>query len=227
MPLTDGIGPLLVVPLVAVIALGTPAVTLSGAIAGIATGAAIAVGAGWSGLAMLAVLLGVGTLASSRSSRRRDAFQVFCNGGVAALAALAAGLGAAWGMAAMAGALAASLSDTVAGELGARWGGPPRALLLGPSLPKGADGGMSWTGTALGAVAALLVPAAGLASGAILDLWMVAAAGLAGNLLDSLMGLVLQPRLGKRGNDWTNLFASLSGAALAAAGQVGGALGQS
>ncbi|MHC4223921.1 MAG: DUF92 domain-containing protein [Planctomycetota bacterium] len=214
------------VPLIAAVALVSRAVTLSGAIAGIVTGAAIAFGAGWSGLAMLAVLLGVGTLASARSSRRRDAFQVFCNGGVAALAALAAGFGAAWGMAAMAGALAAALSDTVAGELGARWGGAPRALLLGPSLPKGADGGMSWTGTALGAVSALLVPAAGLACGATLDLWTIAAAGLAGNLLDSLVGLGLQPRLGKRGNDWTNLFASSAGAALAAAGQVACALGQ-
>jgi uncharacterized membrane protein len=181
-------------------------------------GGLIAAGAGWAGLAMLGTLLLLGTLVSSRARRGRDALQVLCNGGVAAVAALVAGLGHPWGWVAAAGALGAALSDTVSGELGRRWGGRPRALLLGRTLEAGADGGMSWTGTALGILAAPLVPAAGLVAGAPFAPAQgvaITAAALAGNVLDSVLGLTLQPALGPRGNDWTNLLATLAGAALA------------
>ena len=43
----------------------------------------------------------------------------------------------------------------------------------------------------------------------------VAVAGFLGNLADSALGLWLQPRLGRLGNDWTNLLATASGAAAA------------
>jgi uncharacterized membrane protein len=214
----DGLIPLLVVPVIALTALRARAVSSGGALAGGLVGGLIAAGTGWPGLAMLATLLLLGTLVSSRSRRGRDALQVLCNGGAASVAALAAGLGHPWGWAAAAGGLSAALSDTVSGELGRRWGGRPRALLLGRALRVGADGGMSWAGTGLGAAAALMVPAVGQIAGApfgIAQGLSIGAAGLVGNLLDSVLGLTLQPRLGTRGNDWTNLIATLGGAGLA------------
>ena len=162
------------------------AVTLSGAFAGCVVGAAIAIGSGWAGIAMLATLLAVGTLCSARTSRGRDAFQVLGNGAVA-------GAGALLGHPVLAaGALAAALSDSLSSELGKRFGGPPRALLLGRVMTPGDGGGMTLLGTLFGVAGALLVPLAGRAAGESMSLWTVAAAGLAGNPADSVFGLVGQ-----------------------------------
>jgi len=213
--LPDGVLPVLLVPAVAAAAVFTSAMSRSGALAGAAVGLALTIGVGWTGFAMLATLLVLGTLVSERRGRRRDALQALCNGGPAALAALL-GLGPV----AVGGALAAALSDTLASELGQRLGGEPRALLLGRRLPRGADGGMTLAGTLAGAAGALLLAVAGSVAGggwggrAVL---LVAAAGFGGNLLDSVVGLFVQPRLGRRGNDVTNLIATAIGAALALA----------
>jgi len=214
-PPADGWLPLLVVAACAAGAFLTGATLPSGTWAGAAVGTAVAWGLGWRGIAMLATLLVVGTVVTARERRGRGALQVVCNGGVAAAAALAAAGGHAWGPAAFAGALSAALSDTVAGEVGQRFGRRPRVLLFGPPCPPGLDGGMTWIGTAAGAVAALLVPAAGALPGTLFV--AVAGAGLLGNLADSALGLWLQPRLGRLGNDWTNLLATTIGAAAAAA----------
>jgi len=214
----DGVVPLTLVFACAAGAWLAGATRPSGALAGLGVGLAITAGAGWPGFTMLLVLLVGGTLLSAPDRRGRGALQVLCNGGVAALCALAAGSGAAWGLAAAAGALGAAFSDTVAGEVGQRWGGPPRRLLLGRAVARGADGGMTVPGTLAGAAAALVLPAAGAAVGAPFDtraLLGLAAAGFGGNLLDSVLGLAVQPRLGARGNDWVNLAATTGAAALA------------
>lgn len=131
----DGYAPLAVVAACALGALLTRAMRPSGAWAGAAVGTAVAWGTGWKGIAMLAALLVVGTVATAPERRGRGALQVVCNGGVAALAALAAAAGAAWGMVALAGALSAALSDTVAGELGQRWGRRARSSSDPPDPP--------------------------------------------------------------------------------------------
>jgi len=213
--LVDGPAPLLVVPAIAALAVWRRAVDVGGAVAGCAVATAMALGAGWAGVAMLFALLAIGTAVTPHGGARRNAVQVLANGGVAGAAALAAACGAAAGVAAAAGALAAALSDTVSSELGKRFGGAPRAMLLGRAMARGADGGMTWTGTALGVAGALPVPIAGLALGALPGpraALGVAVAGLLGNLLDSAFGLLVQPRLGPRGNDWCNLFATACGA---------------
>jgi uncharacterized protein (TIGR00297 family) len=118
----------------------------------------------------------------------------------------------------MAGALAAALSDTVAGELGRRYGGRPRILLLGARVPVGTDGAMTVIGTLSGLLAAPLVPVAGAVAGGdpgLRAIVAVGAAGFLGNLSDSFFGRAVQARLGRWGNDWVNLLASLVGAALA------------
>jgi uncharacterized protein (TIGR00297 family) len=216
----EGPAPLLVVPVVAALALWRRAVDGGGAVAGCAVAAAMALGVGWAGVAMLATLLVLGTAVSAPSSRRRRWTQVIGNGGIAAAAALAAGFGASWGAAAAAGALATALSDTASSELGSRFGGTPRALLFGPAMARGADGGMTPLGTAIGLAAAAPVPAVGLLLGALGDARAFAAAllaGVLGNLADSAFGLLVQPRLGARGNDLCNLFATAAGAAAAVA----------
>jgi uncharacterized protein (TIGR00297 family) len=216
--LPDGPWPLAAVVLCALLSLRTRAVSRGGALAGTGVAMAIVVGAGWPGFAMLLALLVVGTLSSGVERRGRRARQVLCNGGVAALAALAAGLGASWAGAALAGALASALSDTVAGELGRRYGGPPRTLLFGARVSVGADGGMTWTGTLAGLLAAPLVPAAGAVAGGAAGgraIAAVAVAGFLGNVCDSILGRTVQARLGRWGNDWVNLGATLCGAALA------------
>jgi uncharacterized membrane protein len=84
-------------------------------------------------------------------------------------------------------------------------------LLLGPSAEPGADGAMSLVGTLAGVAGAALVAGVGALLGQP-AFWLVAAAGIAGNLVDSLVGWGLQERLGPRGNDLTNLLATAAGA---------------
>ena len=215
----DGVWPVVAVPLIAALAYATRAMSLRGAVGGAVIGTGISLGAGWAGFAMLAALLAVGTVVSRSSSRGRGALQALCNGAAATACSLAAGFGATWGLAAVAGALATALGDTVAGELGQRFDRRPRMLLFGHVAAPGADGAMSWAGTLSGLGASLLVVVVGSLCGAPWEARAVVAialAGLAGNLIDSLLGAFLQPHLGRNGNDWVNLLATSAGAALAA-----------
>ena len=210
--LPDGWLPLLLVPVVAVTARVTRAVEWSGAIAGVAVAAALVVGLGWAGFFMLMALVVAGTLLSERGKRSRDAVQVLCNGGVAAAFGWWGGAGAA------AAALAAALSDTASGELGRRAGGVTRRLLFGPAVPAGEDGGMSWMGTLAGLLFAWPVPLIGWAFGVLpgfASASAIAAAGMTGNLVDSILGATLQRRLGARGNDLVNLIATAAAALIA------------
>jgi len=209
----DGIRPLLVVPLIAFGAIRSGSVTRAGGVAGVLVAVLLAAGLGWGGVAMLAALLVVGTVASRRGSRRRDALQVVCNGGVAAIGGWLAWSGDVAGVVLAAGALSTALSDTLSGELGQRFSGAPRLLLLGPPRAAGFDGAMSWPGLVAGVLGAGMIATAGWACGTF-DAgvaWSVALAGLFGNVIDSVLGWLLQPRLGPRGNDWTNLFATAAG----------------
>jgi uncharacterized protein (TIGR00297 family) len=125
---------------------------------------------------------------------RRDWAQVAANGGVAALAAAAygIGLGTSW-LAAAAGSLAAATADTWATELGVLYGANPRRITdWRPSEP-GTSGAISWQGS----LAALV--GAGLLGG--LGAWCTGetalavsgiVGGLAGASLDSLLGASVQ-----------------------------------
>jgi len=214
----DGWVPMFVVPLLALAGLASGAVSRSGAICGTALGWILSYGLGWSGLAMPSALALLGTLVSARKHNRRNALQVFCNGGVAAIAALAAACGWRLGALVAASALSAALSDTAAGEIGRRFSATPRRLLVGPPVERGRDGAMSWMGTGAGAAFAFPIPLVAWALGALPDfaaVGAVAAAGFAGNVVDSILGASTQRRLGARGNDWVNLMMTTAAAALA------------
>jgi uncharacterized protein (TIGR00297 family) len=184
---------------------------------------------------------------------RRDAGQVLANGGVAALMMLVHGLlpGQIWPWVAFAGSLAAVNADTWATELGVLNATRPVLLSTGKPVEPGSSGAVSLggtasalTGSALIAVLALLLwaPATGRSIQALPFFAIISLSGLAGSLIDSLLGATIQaiytcpacqketerhplhtcgtPTTLKRGwswlqNDWVNTFCALSGAGFA------------
>ncbi len=166
--------------------------TAGGLVAACAVGASVTWGLGWPGLAVLAVFFVSGSLLTQLSERRgprRSVQQVVANGGVAAAAAL---LGA-W--AAAAGAIAAATADTWATEIGAFSPFPPRLITSGQRVTRGTSGGITVLGTLGGIAGAALI--AGLARGlaprtVAPSFGLVASAGMAGMLADSVLGATLQ-----------------------------------
>ncbi len=229
---------------------------------------------GLGGLAWAVLLLGffVSSSALSRAFRRRkasldekfskgsqrDAGQVLANGGVAGLFAFMHLIFPLSDLPflAFAGTLAAVNADTWATELGVLSRRPPRLISTGKLVERGASGGISPAGllaalggaALIGILAAWLAPAvsggrAGPGSFFIL-MGLVSLAGLAGSLVDSLLGATLQviytcptcaketerypthtcgtATVYKRGwrwlnNDWVNTACAVTGAGLAVA----------
>lgn len=181
---------------------------------------------------------------------RRDWQQVAANGGLGALLVLlyqATG-GPVWIWAAYCGAMAAVNADTWSTEIGVLSSKAPRSIVSLKPVERGTSGGVSVLGTLATLAGAGSIGAAALAfqgtADAPLFLGVVAAAGVGGSLIDSLLGATVQaiyycPRDQKeteqhpvhrcgtateqiRGwkwlsNDLVNLVCSISGAALAAA----------
>lgn len=124
----------------------------------------------------------------------RDATQVLANGGIFALVALLSLVSpSAMLSAAAAGALAAATADTWATEIGTRYGGTPRHLLTWRPVPRGTSGGVTLQGL-LGSLAGALVLGAAASALGIASLAVVALAGFAGALFDSVLGATLQER---------------------------------
>jgi len=180
------------------------AVTARGALAAWIVGACIFGAGSWAYAAVLftffipSVLLSrIGrarkrTLQDTGKAGPRDAWQVLANGGVAALlAVLAAATRNPALAAAFAGALAAASSDTWGTEIGTIVKAKPRSILTLRPVSTGISGGITLAGTlaeAAGAMAVSLV-AWRLHVG---SWWIVAAAGFAGALVDSVLGATLQ-----------------------------------
>ena len=178
--------------------------TRGGAAAAFAVGTAILLGQGWPGAAVLLAFF----LPTSLVSRAlpdvtarfggkdgpRDGWQVAANGGAAALTALAwyhqaSGLGVA------AAALAAAAADTWATSFGAGSRRPPRSILTGVPVLPGSSGGVTWRGTAGGALGGAVVAlVAGFVSGSPRLGLITFLCGAGGMLLDSLLGAALQGR---------------------------------
>ncbi len=231
MPAESATAALLVTLLVAGVARLGGALGTSGAIAGVAVGAAIAWTHGLAGLAPLGAFFVAGSVATrigyarksakgaaERSGGARGARRVLAKGGVAALLAI---VPAPWATVALGGALAAALADTLGTEIGALSRGEPRLLPSLRRVPVGTAGAVSARGTLASAAGAAFVAAAASAGGLIpwSVLPFVAGAGLAGALLESLLGGAL-PAFARLSGAWRNVLTTAAGAALAA-GAVG------
>jgi Raf kinase inhibitor-like YbhB/YbcL family protein/uncharacterized protein (TIGR00297 family) len=239
--------------------------TPRGAAAALALGTVVF---GLGGLAWAVLLLGffISSSALSRAFRRRkasldekfskgsqrDAGQVLANGGVAGLFAFMHLIFPLSNLPflAFAATLAAVNADTWATELGVLSRRPPRLISTGKIVERGASGGVSPAGLLaalggaglIGVLAAFLSPAAsGSPGGFFIIMGGVTLAGLAGSLIDSLLGATVQviytcptcaketerhpthscgtATIYKRGwrwlnNDWVNGACALAGAGL-------------
>jgi uncharacterized protein (TIGR00297 family) len=185
---------------------------------------------GWPWVVLIAVFFATSSAltrveaASSAPERRshdragRDWSQVVANGGVAGVTALAySATGAAWCLAACAGAVAAATADTWATEVGRFSKAAPRLITTLASVPHGRSGGVTAIGTAAACAGAVLIASvAGLYLGtpAILA---VTAAGVSASLLDSLLGATVEQTHTWAGNNTVNVLATAWGALVAAA----------
>src|SRR2546425_11807594 len=122
--------------------------------------------------------------------RSRNARRVLPSGGVALLAAL---LGS-W--AGAAGAIAAAAADTWATEIGAFSPFPPRLVTSGQRVTRGTSGGITVLGTLGGVAGAATIAALAVAlrpqGAGPASVVLIASAGVAGMLVDSVLGATLQ-----------------------------------
>lgn len=173
---------------------------------------------------------------------RRDAVQIVCNVLVAALMCLLYGLTEEeLFLAAFGGALAASLADSMASELGVLSKAPPRDICTGRPVEKGLSGGVTALGLGMSLLGAAIIGALCLPLGlGWRGFAAVTLAGFAGALLDSVLGSLLQAKyrcpvcgalterkthcgtagvlergLGRVNNDLVNFLNNVTGAALA------------
>jgi len=192
--------------------LTVPAVWTGGAL-----GLLIYLGAGWSGLASLALFFGLGTAASAwrvadkrrlglaeANRGRRTAGQVLANAGVAGILGL------------LAGSFASAAADTLASELGNLYGRRYYNILTFKPEQRGLDGVVSLEGTLLGLAGSAVIAAAyclGAGWGPAFGVLLLA--GTAGNLADSLLGATLERRHFLN-NDAVNSLNTLVGALVVA-----------
>ena len=175
-----------------------------GALAALAVGACVIYAGGWRYAAVLFAFFLSSTLLSKIGKARkarlrdtaksgaRDQMQVLANGGIAALCALASVYSAHPAFAAaFAGAFAAACADTWGTEIGTLLGSRPRSILTLKPIATGLSGGISLGGTLAEAAGALFVGGVAQSAG-VAPMWIVAAAGFAGALADSLAGAALQ-----------------------------------
>lgn len=126
----------------------------------------------------------------------RDAMQVLANGAVFVAAALGAALTETQALVAAAlGALAASMADTSATEIGGAIGGEPRSITSGKRLAPGLSGGVTFAGMLATLVGSAMIGTTGRLLGfSTVASWSAFAGGMAGALADSLLGSTLQER---------------------------------
>jgi uncharacterized protein (TIGR00297 family) len=191
---------------VAGVAWRTGTLTAAGAVAAWTVGVLVLHGSGWPGGAVLAAFFVSSNLVSRVAGRvprtdldpkgdRRDLWQVYANGGPAALAAVAASANTGLAIWLVTASLAAAAADTWATSIGARSRVLPRLLWSGHTVPAGTSGGVTLTGSVGAAAGAAVVAATGACTTGLPSLFPVATLiGFAGMLADSLLGGVLQGR---------------------------------
>lgn len=213
-------------------------VSTSGAIAGALLGFVILAFGGWPAYAILWTFFLLATVATKLGYRRkemagtaqqakgrRDARHAVANCGVGAVIALVAarsfGPGHEIGsipLFALAGAFAAALADTLGTELGSLYGRNPVSLWRRERVSPGTPGAVSMAGLAGGLLGGGAIGIVAWAIGLIpgWGAWIVAIAGVAGSVAESLLADGVQ-RSGRRvEHDFANAFNTFVGASVAA-----------
>lgn len=183
--------------------------TIAGAIAGGIIGLLVFIGAGFTGIAMLAAFFVLGTAATSwkteqkravkphhDQSVRRNAGQVLANGGVAAITGLLSVIFPAQAtlfVIIMAASLASATADTLSSELGMIYGRRFYNVITWRKEAKGLDGVVSLEGTAIGILgSAFIAVIYSLGYGWNNSFIFIVIAGTTGNLTDSVLGALLE-----------------------------------
>ena len=215
-------------------ALGTASV--AGMLSGVLLGLLVVVFGGFGWFAVLITFFGVGALSTKfryddkkrrgiaeENEGARGTGNVLGNAAVALACVLcfaASGslpIGGTLFQYAFAGSMAAALSDTLSSELGGLYDNP-RLITTLERVPPGTDGGVTWQGEVFGLVGAVVV--AGVAFGLLpgvstLGAAAVAAGGVVGMTIDSILGATVEgPGFG---NEAVNFAATLVGAVVSVA----------
>ncbi len=222
---------LIVLVLVAVICIRIKKLTVAAGITAVLMGTLVYAGGGLTGILLMGSFFVLGVLATAHRKdlkakmqpdglhpQARNAGQVLANGGVAALLsafALADPAHAGLYLVMLVASLAAAASDTISSELGMVYGRNTFNILTFKKEPPGLDGVISLEGTLLGAAASALIAflyaiMAGFNKAGLI----IAAAGLLGNLADSVLGAALE-RKRFIGNDAVNFLNTLVAALVA------------
>lgn len=207
------------------------AVSMAGAICGAIIGIAIFVSLGWQGWTLLFVTFIAASIASrtglARKQRlgiaeerggRRGPGNAIANTGVAALAAVLAGLDVHPDAArlAFAAALVTGGSDTIASEIGKAIGRHTVSITTLRPVPPGTSGAMSLEGTIAGVLGAIGLGALAAALGIVAwtALTPIVIGATAGSLLESWLGATLEGP-GILNNDVLNFINTAAGAFIA------------
>jgi len=205
--------------------------TLAGSLIGGLIAISLYLGAGLTGIALLAGFFIMAVLATSWKKKekrllsgsgdhpeKRDAGQVLANGGAAAICGLLSYFIAdkAQLFIIMAtAALASASADTLSSELGTVYGKRFYNIITFKPDEKGSDGVISLEGTLIGVAASAVISLIYAVSfGWNVNFWFIIIAGTAGNLTDSVLGATLE-RKNLLNNNMVN-FANTVVAALVA-----------
>src|ERR1700744_3206432 len=221
----------LILSAIIIISVKTEKLTLYAAITGGLIAISIFIGAGYTGLTMLAAFFIFGTLATSwkkgeklqaksekDQSVKRNSGQVIANGGVAAI------MGALVYFIPekvelfrlmMAASLASAMADTLSSELGMIYGRRFFNIITLKMEEKGLDGVISLEGTVIGIVGSVIIALIyAIGFGWDIRLLFIIVAGTIGNLSDSVLGAILE-RKHYLNNDAVNFLNTLIAALIA------------
>ena len=210
----------------------THKLNVSGAITGVITGWCIFLGAGLTGILMLAAFFLLGSLATSwkmsnkldaglaeENKGRRTAGQVLANAGVAAIAGVLAWRDTGHAMlfrVMMAASFASATADTLSSELGNYYGKKFYNILTLKPDTRGLNGVVSAEGTLIGMAGSIFIAFIyGIGYGWTFDVLWIIVAGTVGNLSDSILGAALE-RKRQLNNNTVNFLNTLIAALCAA-----------